>query len=118
MRGGACGFKRHLESLSRDRKVLIKQQATVNLTSEEVMRFTHLQSGTTKSIRNYAIVVLRLQYQTILVQRFIEGTREVRQRSSPLPRCKLALQKGPSENMYYGEFDPGSGRTLAACLTH
>ena len=20
--------------------------------------------------------------------------------------------------MYYGEFDPGSGRTLAACLTH
>lgn len=21
-------------------------------------------------------------------------------------------------NFFYGEFDPGSGRTLAACLTH
>ena len=27
-------------------------------------------------------------------------------------------EKRASEKMYYGEFDPGSGRTLAACLTH
>jgi hypothetical protein len=23
-----------------------------------------------------------------------------------------------SDQIFYGEFDPGSGRTLAACLTH
>ena len=24
----------------------------------------------------------------------------------------------PKQTIYHGEFDPGSGRTLAACLTH
>jgi hypothetical protein len=24
----------------------------------------------------------------------------------------------PEQTNFYGEFDPGSGRTLAACLTH
>ena len=27
-------------------------------------------------------------------------------------------QTEPVQRFFYGEFDPGSGRTLAACLTH
>jgi hypothetical protein len=34
----------------------------------------------------------------------------------PNKNAKPAL--GPDEAILYGEFDPGSGRTLAACLTH
>src|SRR5919206_3887863 len=30
----------------------------------------------------------------------------------------LALGSRPGIKFIYGEFDPGSGRTLAACLTH
>ena len=29
-----------------------------------------------------------------------------------------AILELPSEIHFYGEFDPGSGRTLAACLIH
>ena len=39
---------------------------------------------------------------------------------SPIGRCCVSCPgvTQASEKMYYGEFDPGSGRTLAACLTH
>ena len=37
--------------------------------------------------------------------------------------CSLVVLVGPGSSWvwsggFYGEFDPGSGRTLAACLTH
>ena len=37
-----------------------------------------------------------------------------------LNTLRSARKNFPSnwENIFYGEFDPGSGRTLAACLTH
>src|SRR5215467_66537 len=37
-----------------------------------------------------------------------------------LPLCKQRVETAESEraNQPRGEFDPGSGRTLAACLTH
>ena len=31
---------------------------------------------------------------------------------------KLGIKLAWFLNYFYGEFDPGSGRTLAACLTH
>ena len=33
-------------------------------------------------------------------------------------RVKKSQQKAPIKQDFIGEFDPGSGRTLAACLTH
>ena len=32
--------------------------------------------------------------------------------------CFLGKKYEPKQTIYHGEFDPGSGRTLAACLTH
>ena len=33
-------------------------------------------------------------------------------------RCEVVTQYGAKRSSFFGEFDPGSGRTLAACLTH
>ena len=33
-------------------------------------------------------------------------------------KLSLNKQEPNSSSIYHGEFDPGSGRTLAACLTH
>ena len=32
--------------------------------------------------------------------------------------CRVGFVRGSGPVVFYGEFDPGSGRTLAACLTH
>src|SRR3979490_2572519 len=32
--------------------------------------------------------------------------------------CESGSHCGPCQAVLHGEFDPGSGRTLAACLTH
>ena len=43
------------------------------------------------------------------------GTKEVKE-----PKCSLRMfsSREVLDKLFYGEFDPGSGRTLAACLTH
>ena len=47
----------------------------------------------------------------------IDPAMDLRQKSNSLIR-RLPVEKSTDPIIFNGEFDPGSGRTLAACLTH